>query len=130
MGDGFLNYYLTLTPLAERMDGQQYQLPGSAVLRKPSVMPAPQHPQQQPQQQQPVMMQQQQQQAQMMSLGQEAFAFESLEGQAIPSALLEQQTRAPEPFTGPSSQARGATMQEVFIQVSTWTLIWKYVFWC
>ncbi|KAL5106174.1 Dynactin subunit 6 [Taenia crassiceps] len=95
----------------QQMDGQQYQLSGSAVLRKPSAMSASQH-----QQQQPVMIQQQQQQTQMMSLGQETFAFEPLEGQAIPSALLEQQTRAPEPFTGSSSQARGATMQEVFIQ--------------
>ncbi|VDM27210.1 unnamed protein product [Hydatigera taeniaeformis] len=97
--------------MTELMDGQQYQLPGAAALRKPSVMPSSQ-------QQQPVMMQQQQQQTQMISLGQETFVFEPLEGQAIPSTLLEQQTRAPEPFTGSSSQARGATMQEVFVQVN------------
>ncbi|CUT99352.1 Mediator of RNA polymerase II transcription [Echinococcus multilocularis] len=115
MGNMFLNYYLAPTALAELMDGQQYQLTGAAVLRKPSVMSASQHQQQQQQQQQqPVIIQQQQ--AQVMSLGQETFGFEPLESQVIPSALLEQQTRAPEPFTGSSSQARGATMQEVFIQ--------------
>ncbi|VDD75759.1 unnamed protein product [Mesocestoides corti] len=100
------------------MDGQ-YQMPGAAVLRKPPL-------QQQQQQQPPQMMMQ----PPAASLPPESFVYEAPEGQ-VPSSLMAtsaliEQTRIDPSiaeslamannFTGPSSQSRGATMQETFIQ--------------
>ncbi len=101
------------------MDGGQYPMPPGAGMRKT------------PQQSQMLAaMQQQQQQQQMMQaahapppLPESAFTFEGPEGQAPTSILAtgaqEHITSISSTFTGSDSQARGATMQETFIQVSS-----------